>query len=161
MQYKVPCFFIFFLIRSPEPGIFTAKLAASGENSYLRPPKEPYDPNMTPERRIRKVVRPLILLAIFAAAWTGKTFDLHTSEFYRAQRIETLGDLGGQHPAREQVCAYCPICHFHLYYFEQASAPQPFTPETCVLGDAPRLPLRRIAVAAPDRQSLRAPPHLG
>ena len=102
---------------------------------------------MATDNRIRKIVRPLILLAIFAAAWTGKTFDLHTPEFYRAQRIETLADAGREGAAREQVCTYCPICHFEFYYFEQASAPLCITPDTLLLGDAPLCPPCRIAAA--------------
>lgn len=113
---------------------------------------------MATDNRIRKIVRPLILLAIFAAAWMGKTFDLHTPEFYRAQRIETLADAGREGAAREQVCTYCPICHFGFYYFEQASAPLCITPDTLLLGDAPLCPPCRIAASSPERRSQRAPP---
>ena len=113
---------------------------------------------MATDNRIRKIVRPLILLAIFAAAWTGKTFDLHTPEFYRAQRIETLADAGQEGAAREQVCTYCPICHFGFYYFEQASAPLCITPAPLLLGAAPLCPPCRIAASSPERRSQRAPP---
>lgn len=113
---------------------------------------------MATDNRIRKIVRPLILLAIFAATWTGKSFDLHTPEFYHSQRIETISETCPESPASEQVCAYCPICHFEFYHFEQASHPLCFTPCTLRLGDAPRLAPRRTAAAPVERRSPRAPP---
>lgn len=83
---------------------------------------------MAADHSIRKLLRPLILLAVFAAAWTGKSFDLHTPEFYHSQRIETISETCPESPAREQACAYCPICHFEFYYFEQTDQPICFTP---------------------------------
>lgn len=83
---------------------------------------------MAADHSIRKLLRPLILLAVFAAAWTGKSFDLHTPEFYHSQRIETISETCPESPAREQACAYCPICHFEFYYFELADQPLCFPP---------------------------------
>ena len=68
------------------------------------------------------------------------------------------GSAGREGAAREQVCTYCPICHFEFYYFEQASAPLCITPDTLLLGDAPLCPPCRIAAASPERRSQRAPP---
>lgn len=158
MQNKVLFFYILFLFSSQRSGISTAGLAATEENSYLRNLNRNALPDMAADHSIRKLLRPLILLAVFAAAWTGKSFDLHTPEFYHSQRIETISETCPESPAREQVCAYCPICHFEFYYFEPADQPLCFTPCTFLLGDAPRLALRRTAAAPVERRSPRAPP---
>lgn len=158
MQNKVLFFLYFFLFSSQRSGISAAGLAATEENSYLRNLNRNALPDMAADHSIRKLLRPLILLAVFAAAWTGKSFDLHTPEFYHSQRIETISETCPESPASEQVCAYCPICHFEFYYFELADQPLCFTPCTFRLGDAPRLALRRTAAAPVERRSPRAPP---
>lgn len=108
--------------------------------------------------RTRKSIRSLILLTILAIAWTGKALDLHTPEFYRAQRIETIATADGQPEAREQLCGYCPICHFHFYSFEPAEEPALPAPPKIFLETLPPFALHPTPEIVPERSTPRAPP---
>lgn len=55
----------------------------------------------------RRLVRALLLLVVFTAAYAGKSLHTHSAEYYLSQRADTAAGAG--------FIDDCPICHFHLF----------------------------------------------
>lgn len=97
----------------------------------------------------KQIVRALLLLFVFTAAYAGKSLHTHSAEYYLSQRADTSAGAG--------FIDDCPICHFHLFVplpAEQLALAIFFV----LLGTAPVEGTPCGSVLLPAEASLRAPP---
>lgn len=94
--------------------------------------------------------RALLLLAVFASAYAGRSFHTHTAEYYAAQRTDTANGAAS-------FVDSCPICHFHIFTNRPAEEVT-LTVFFVLIAAVPVLCALRPSAALPLAAAMRAPP---